>query len=251
MKLIITESYEQSARLAARDITEIVKEKPDALLGLATGSTPIPVYKYMVEDAKGGVDYTKVKTINLDEYIGLAGDDENSYLYFMRRHLIDPCGIPLERVMIPDGLGDVDAELRRMNEFANANPIDVQLLSVGVNGHIGFNEPADRFYDGYHTVTLTERTRQSNSRLFNSIDEVPKAAITMGIGGIMRAAKIVFLATGEEKYAAMKAILEDGDITPSNQGTVLKLHRDCVIYLDRQTAEGIKPASYVEVQYAK
>ena len=132
--------------------------------------------------------------------------------------------------MIPNGLGEVEAELRRMNEFADANPIDVQLLSVGVNGHIGFNEPDNRFYDHYHTVTLTERTRQSNSRLFHSIDEVPKAAITMGVGGI---------------------ILEDGDVTPFNQGTVLKLHRDCVIYLDRQTAVGIKPAAYVSVQYAE
>lgn len=251
MRLIITESYEQSARLAAADITEIVKAKPKALLGLATGSTPISVYRYMVEDAKHDVDYTQVRTLNLDEYIGLAGEDENSYLYFMRQHLLDPCGIPMEHVMIPNGLGEVEAELRRLNEFADANPIDVQLLSVGVNGHIGFNEPDNRFYDHYHTVTLTERTRQSNSRLFHSIDEVPKAAITMGVGGIMRAAKIVFLATGEEKRAAMRAILEDGDVTPFNQGTVLKLHRDCVIYLDRQTAVGIKPAAYVSVQYAE
>ena len=142
MKLIVTESYEQSAYLSAGMILDVVKEKADALLGLATGTTPVPVCRYMAEEVQQKkVDFGRVRTINLDEYIGLDGEDPNSYLYFMRKHLLDACRIPPERVMIPNGMEDTQAELDRMNAFADANPIDVQLLSVGVNGHIGFNEP--------------------------------------------------------------------------------------------------------------
>ncbi len=248
MKLIVTESYEQSAYLSAGMILDVVKEKADALLGLATGTTPVPVYRYMAEEVQQKkVDFGRVRTINLDEYIGLDGEDPNSYLYFMRKHLLDACRIPPERVMIPNGMEDTQAELDRMNAFADANPIDVQLLSVGVNGHIGFNEPSDVFYDRYHAVKLTQKTRESNSRLFTSIEEVPTEAITMGTGGIMRARKIVFLATGEEKLDAMKKILEDGEVTPKCQGTILKFHQDCTLFLDQAMAEQIHPAAYVEV----
>ncbi len=150
--------------------------------------------------------------------------------------------------MIPNGMADTQAELDRMNAFADANPIDVQLLSVGANGHIGFNEPSDVFYDRYHAVKLTQKTRESNSRLFSSIEEVPTEAITMGTGGIMRAKKIVFLATGEEKLDAMKKILEDGEVTPDCQGTILKFHQDCTLFLDKGMADQIRPAPYVEVR---
>lgn len=249
MRLVITESYEQSAELSAEIMLEVIKQKPDALFGLATGSTPIPVYNHIVNAAKNQtVDFSKVRTINLDEYVGLAGDDPNSYLYFMKEHLLDSCGISMERVMIPDGMAPAAMEVERMNRYADSHPIDVQLLSVGVNGHIGFNEPSNRFYDRYHTVTLTEQTRKSNSRLFSKIEEVPKEAITMGVGGIMRAKKIVFLATGEEKFNAMKEMLEDGDVTPTNQGTILKFHPDCTVFLDRAIADRISPAAYVEVE---
>ena len=127
--------------------------------------------------------------------------------------------------------------------------MEIQLLSVGTNGHIGFNEPDDVFYDKYHAVDLTEETRRSNSRLFSSIEVVPRAAITMGIGGIMRAKQIAFLATGGEKLRAMKAVLEKGNVTPKVQGTVLKLHRDCTIFLDRALAQQITPDRGVEVIY--
>lgn len=251
MKLIVTESYEQSANLAARMMLDVVRQKPDALLGLATGTTPVPVYRYMAEEVRQKkTDFGRVRTINLDEYIGLDGVNPNSYLYFMREHLLDACRIPPGRVMIPDGMADTQAELDRMNAFADANPIDVQLLSVGVNGHIGFNEPSDVFYDRYHAVKLTKETRESNSRLFSSIEEVPTEAITMGTGGIMRAKKIVFLATGEEKLDAMKKILEDGEVTPRCQGTILKFHQDCTLFLDKAMAEQIRPAAYVEVRRA-
>lgn len=251
MRLIVTDSYEQSAYLSAQMILGVIKDKADALLGLATGTTPVAVYRYMVEAAQQKkADFGKVRTINLDEYIGLDGEDPNSYLHFMRKHLLDPCQIPLERVMIPNGMADVQEELQRMNLFADANPSDVQLLSVGVNGHIGFNEPSDVFYDRFHAVKLAQKTRESNSRLFPSIEEVPAEAITMGAGGIMRAKKIVFLATGNEKLDAMKKILEDGEVTPDCQGTILKFHQDCTIFLDEALAGRISPAAYVEVKRA-
>lgn len=251
MRLIITDSYEQSAALAAEQILTAIAAKPDALLGLATGTTPIPVYERMAEAVQAGcADFSKISTINLDEYMGVRGDDPNAYLYFMRKYLLDPCGIPLSRVYIPNGAADAESEIARMNAYLDAHPIDVQLLSVGANGHIGFNEPGDVFYDKYHTVTLTERTRRSNSRLFNSLSEVPKRAITMGIGGIMRARTIVFLANGEAKLEAMKAMLEEGDVTPRNQGTILKFHCDCTVYLDRELAERITPAAYIQVRRA-
>lgn len=252
MKLVITENYEQGARLAAREMLKVVKENPGALLGLATGTTPIPVYRHMGEAAKSGkVDFSQVRTINLDEYLGVEAENPNSYCYFMRSHLLDACGITMDRVMIPDGMGNIEEELMRMNAFADANPIDVQFLSVGVNGHIGFNEPSRVFHDKYHKVTLTEKTRESNSRLFPSIEDVPKAAITMGVGGIMRARKIIFLATGREKLNAMRAILEDGDVTPENQGTVLKFHQDCTVFLEQELADQIVPAPYIDVSYAQ
>ncbi len=252
MRLIVTESYEQSAYLSAQMILDVIREKADALVGLATGTTPLSVYRYMTEAVQQKkADFGKVRTINLDEYIGLSGEDPNSYLYFMRKHLLDACQIPSERIMIPNGMADVQEEIYRMNLFADANPIDVQLLSVGVNGHIGFNEPSDVFYDRYHAVKLAQKTRESNSRLFSSVDEVPTEAISMGAGLIMREKKIVFLATGDEKLDAMKKILEDGEVTPDCQGTILKFHQDCTIFLDQALAEHIRPASYVEVKRAR
>lgn len=250
MRLIITQSYDQSAQLAAQQILDVVRNKPSCLLGLATGTTPIPVYRQMVRAYREGrADFSRASTINLDEYVGLSGDDPNSYLYFMRKHLLDPCDISLSRVYIPNGQIPAVQEIDRMNVYADTHKIDVQLLSVGVNGHIGFNEPNDVFCDKYHQVTLTEKTRQSNARLFRGIQEVPTHAITMGIGGIMRAKTIVFLATGQEKFEAMKAILEEGDVTPRNQGTILKFHRDCTVYLDQTLAEHIKPAKYIHLDY--
>ena len=248
MRLIITDTYSQSAQLAAEQILSVVRNKPACLLGLATGSTPIPIYEHMVRAHKeGAADFSRVSTINLDEYMGVCGDNPNSYLYFMRKHLLDPCDIPLARVCIPNGESPIKEELGRLNAYANGHAIDIQLLGIGVNGHIGFNEPNDVFCDLFHDVELTAKTRESNARMFRSLEEVPTRAITMGIGGIMRAGAIVIAATGEEKYAAMKALLEDGDITPDNQATILKLHRDCTIYLDRALAGRINPAGYVQV----
>lgn len=248
MKLIVTHSYEESAALSAQMISQVFLEKPEAVMGLATGTTPVSVYKYMVKAQKEGkADFSRAQSINLDEYIGLDPENVNSYMYFMREHLFNHIGILPENIYIPNGIMNPDTEIVRMNRFLDENSLDVQLLSVGTNGHIGFNEPGEVFYDKYHVVELTEETRRSNSRLFSSLDEVPREAITMGAGGIMRAQKIVFLATGSEKLYAMKAILEEGNVTPQIPGTILKFHRDCTIIIDEMLARQITPASGVEV----
>jgi len=250
MKLVITHSYDESAELCAQMMNAVFQKKPDTLMGLATGSSPIPVYEKMVRAHKtGSVDYSHARSINLDEYIGVAGDDPNSYLYFMRTNFFDYVGISMDHILIPDGLKPAEDEIKRLNDYLDRNEMGIQLLSVGTNGHIGFNEPSDVFYDKYHVVKLTEETRKSNARLFKSLGEVPTSAITMGIGGIMRAKKIAFLATGSEKLRAMKAILEEGNITPEVQGTVLKLHHDCTICLDQGLAHQITPDKGVEVIY--
>jgi glucosamine-6-phosphate deaminase len=168
----------------------------------------------------------------------------------MQKHLFAPLNIPLSHIEIPCGTAKIEEEIERMNAFMDRHSIDVQLLSTGTNGHIGFNEPSDVFHDKYHCVALTQETRMCNSRLFSSIDEVPRAAITMGIGEIMRSKSIAFLATGEAKLHAMKTVLEDGDVTPAIQATILKFHRDCTIYLDNEIADKIKPSANVEVTYA-
>jgi len=250
MRLVITKSDEESARLAAECIAEVVNEKRDSLLGFATGSTPEPVYAQLVAMcARGEVDFSGVRTVNLDEYVGLNAEDPHSYMYYMRKNLFDKAGIDLSRVTIPRGDADPEEEVRRLNAFSDKNNIDIQLLGVGVNGHIGFNEPCDCFYNKYHIVTLTEKTKKSNSRMFSRMEDVPERAITMGVGDIMRAKRIVFLANGIEKLDAMKAILEPRDVTPRIQGTILKFHQDCKIIIDKVLAELINPAPEVEVSY--
>ncbi len=252
MRLVITKDYAQSARLTARHIAAAVKKKPEALLGFATGSTPIPAYAELVEMVKRGeADFTKAHTVNLDEYAGLPGSDPNSYRFFMDQHLFVPAGVNPANVTIPRGdAPDSHAELKRLREFSAAHRTDLQLLSIGVNGHIGFNEPADIFHDSYHLVALTQQTIQSNSRLFSSIAEVPTHAYTMGAGDIMRAHSIVFIATGDSKRQAMRAVLEDGPVTPEVQATILKFHPNCTLYLDAALVEGIAPGLFVQVEQA-
>ncbi len=252
MRLVITKDYAQSARLTARHIAAAVQKNPEALLGFATGSTPIPAYAELVEMVKRGeVDFTRAHTVNLDEYAGLSGDDVNSYRYFMNQHLFVPAGINPANVTIPQGNApDTHAELKRLREYSAAHRTDLQLLSIGVNGHIGFNEPDDIFHDSYHLVQLTEQTIQSNSRLFASIEEVPTQAYTMGAGDIMRAHSIVFIATGDNKRQAMRAVLEDGPVTPQVQATILKFHPDCTLYLDEALVAGITPGLGVQVEHA-
>ncbi len=236
MELIVASSYEEMSRLAADMLSGIVSAKPNCVLGLATGTTPIGLYADLVSDYEAGkISFAGVTTFNLDEYRGLDGDHPQSYRYFMRHNLFDHVDIDLARTHTPDvACADEkaasDAYERAIGE---AGGIDIQLLGIGNNGHIGFNEPSDEFSKVTHTVKLTSTTRYANSRLFDSIDEVPTEARTMGIGTIMRARKILLVANGEGKARIVKEAIE-GPVTPKVPASILQFHPDVTVIVDPQ-----------------
>ena len=234
MKLLIEESYEDMSRRAADVIAEVVVEKPNCVLGLATGSTPIGLYADLVSDCKEGkISFKDVSTYNLDEYRGLAGDHDQSYRYFMNVNLFDHVDINKAATHVPDGAcEDADAACAAYEEAIEAaGGVDIQLLGLGHNGHIGFNEPCDEFPKATHCVTLTESTIQANSRLFDSIDEVPREAYTMGIGTIMKAKKILVVANGEGKADIVRRAFF-GPVTPEVPASILQFHPDVTVIVD-------------------
>ncbi len=234
MKLLIEESYEDMSRRAADVIAEVVVEKPNCVLGLATGSTPIGLYADLVSDCKEGkISFKDVSTYNLDEYRGLAGDHDQSYRYFMNVNLFDHVDIDKAATHVPDGAcEDADAACVAYEEAIEAaGGVDIQLLGLGHNGHIGFNEPCDEFPKATHCVTLTESTIQANSRLFDSIDEVPREAYTMGIGTIMKAKKILVVANGEGKADIVRRAFF-GPVTPEVPASILQFHPDVTVIVD-------------------
>ena len=234
MKLLIEESYEDMSRRAADVIAEGVVEKPNCVLGLATGSTPIGLYADLVSDCKEGkISFKDVSTYNLDEYRGLAGDHDQSYRYFMNVNLFDHVDIDKAATHVPDGAcEDADAACAAYEEAIEAaGGVDIQLLGLGHNGHIGFNEPCDEFPKATHCVTLTESTIQANSRLFDSIDEVPREAYTMGIGTIMKAKKILVVANGEGKADIVRRAFF-GPVTPEVPASILQFHPDVTVIVD-------------------
>ena len=234
MKLLIEESYEDMSRRAADVIAEVVVEKPNCVLGLATGSTPIGLYADLVSDCKEGkISFKDVSTYNLDEYRGLAGDHDQSYRYFMNVNLFDHVDIDKAATHVPDGAcEDADAACAAYEEAIEAaGGVDIQLLGLGHNGHIGFNEPCDEFPKATHCVTLTESTIQANSRLFDSIDEVPREAYTMGIGTIMKAKKILVVANGEGKADIVRRAFF-GLVTPEVHASILQFHPDVTVIVD-------------------
>lgn len=234
MKIYAAKDYNDLSRKAANIISAQVILKPNAVLGLATGSTPVGAYKQMIEwHKKGDLDFSRVRSVNLDEYKGLSGDHDQSYRYFMNHNLFDHVNIDKANTNVPNGLAeDPAAECRRYDQvIRDMGGIDLQLLGIGGNGHIGFNEPCDVFEKGTHVVTLTEETRKSNARFFSSIDEVPTHALTMGIQGIMSAGKILLLASGEAKA---KAVYDScfGPVVPGVPASVLQLRRDVIVIAD-------------------
>lgn len=234
MKLLIEESYEDMSRRAADVIAEVVVEKPNCVLGLATGSTPIGLYADLVSDCKEGkISFKDVSTYNLDEYRGLAGDHDQSYRYFMNVNLFDHVDIDKAATHVPDGAcEDADAACAAYEEAIEAaGGVDIQLLGLGHNGHIGFNEPCDEFPKATHCVTLTESTIQANSRLFDSIDEVPREAYTMGIGTIMKAKKILVVANGEGKADIVRRAFF-GPVTPEVPASILQFHPEVTVIVD-------------------
>lgn len=234
MEIIITETYEEMSREAADVIAECIKEKPDCVLGLATGSTPIGLYAELVKDNKAGeISFKDVKTFNLDEYRGLDPEHHQSYRYFMQENLFNHVDVVAENTHVPNGFNpDAEAACAEYEEgIEEAGGLDLQLLGLGHNGHIGFNEPADHFPLATNCVQLTESTIQANSRLFDSIDEVPREAYTMGIGTIMKAKKILVVANGEGKAEIVKKAFF-GPIVPQVPASVLQLHPDVTVIVD-------------------
>lgn len=238
MNVLIYETEEQIGIAAGNYMCGQVLQKPNSVLGLATGSTPLKPYGQMIELYKKGiVDFSKVTTFNLDEYVNLDVNDKNSYHSFMHENLFDHINIPEENINFLDGNAkDPEAECRRYEEkIKAAGGIDIQLLGIGSNGHIAFNEPADCFQRWSHVVTLKESTVKDNSRFFKSIDEVPTQAVTMGIGSIMQAKKILIIAIGENKAKAIKQLI-DGNVTPMCPASVLQFHTNVTLMLDKAAA---------------
>ncbi len=237
MKVIITENYDEMSKKAADIIIDIVKKNPNAVLGLATGSSPIGTYKNMIEDCKnGGASYKNVRTVNLDEYVGLTPDHDQSYAYFMRTNLFDHIDIDLKNTNLPSGIAkNPQAECDRYNALLDTMQQDVQVLGLGSNGHIGFCEPGTPFSSVTHLVDLTESTIKDNSRLFASIDEVPRQALSMGVKNIMNAKSIVMVVSGKNKAQAVYGMVK-GEITPNLPASVLQLHPFVTIVCDKDAA---------------
>lgn len=235
MKVIVTNNYEEASLEAFKVMKEVVANKPNAVLGLATGSTPLGLYKNMIEDHKNnGTSYKNITTFNLDEYVGLDRNHRESYFTFMNTNLFSGLDIPAENVHLPYGntKADCDAYEKAMENYQ----VDIQLLGLGGNGHIGFNEPGTPFEETTHIVELQERTRKDNARFFDGdINQVPTHAITMGIATIMKANKVLLIATGENKVDAVKAMIE-GNVDVSCPASALQNHKDVVVILDKAAA---------------
>lgn len=234
MKIIETKDYADMSRKAANIIAAQMIKKPECVLGLATGSSPIGTYDNLVAMYENGdLDFSGVTTVNLDEYKGLTRDNDQSYYYFMHEHLFDRVNIDADRTNVPNGMeADAEKECKRYEEFIKSlGGVDLQLLGLGHNGHIGFNEPAPVFDKETHCVNLTESTIEANKRFFASADDVPRQAYTMGIGTIMRAKKILLVASGEDK-AEIVAKAFFGDVTPEVPASILQMHPDVTIVAD-------------------
>ncbi len=237
MKVIIAKDYDEMSKKAFEVMKSVVSANKSAVIGLATGSTPIGLYKEMIKDHKeNGTSYKEIKTVNLDEYAGLDYSSDQSYVYFMRDNLFDHIDIDLKNTNIENGKAkDRQAECERYNALLEKMQQDIQVLGIGSNGHIAFNEPGTPFGSVTHIVDLTESTIKDNSRLFKSIDEVPRQAFTMGLKNIMNAKKILILANGANKAKAVYGLVK-GEVTEGVPASVLQLHPDCTLIVDEAAA---------------
>ncbi len=234
--------YQDISERAAQVIASEILMKPDMVLGLATGSSPVGLYEQLAKwNQEGKIDFSRVTSVNLDEYKGLSPENNQSYRYFMNHHLFDHINIDKERTFVPNGLeSDSGKACREYDELlARLGGIDVQVLGIGANGHIGFNEPGEEFCAGTHCVQLTESTIMANARFFNSPKEVPTEAYSMGIRDIMFARKIVVIATGEQKAKALYDTI-CGPITPHVPGSILQLHRQVAVFADEAALSLVK-----------
>lgn len=235
MKLRVVENYNEMSREAARLIAEAISAKPDCVLGLATGETPIGMYDCLVkEHEEGRLDFSRVHSVNLDEYYPIKPENDQSYRYFMNEHLFDRVNIDKKNTNVPDGQAqDVGSFCREYENIIDAlGGIDVQVLGIGRNGHIGFNEPADELQPYTHLTALTENTIEANARFFASEKDVPRHALTMGIRSIFKARAIIIMASGAEKAEAVKEMLS-GNISTHCPASLLALHSNVTLICDK------------------
>lgn len=238
MKVIVVDNYDQVSDEAFKVMKDVLDSKENPVLGLATGSSPIGLYQRMIKDHQDtGRDYSKVTTFNLDEYVGLDKHHQESYYSFMHTNLFNGIEIPEENTHVP--LGDTDDLDKAAKDYEAAMDnyhVDIQLLGIGANGHIGFNEPGTSFDSLTHVVELKEKTRKDNARFFDPLgEEVPTHAITMGIATIMKAKKILLVANGENKAGAIKAMVE-GEVSEECPASILQKHDDVVVIVDKAAA---------------
>lgn len=241
MKLFVEKDYEKLSKVAANIVKEEMSKKPNMVLGLATGSTPEGMYRELIRMHKeDGLDFSNVITFNLDEYVGIDVEHPNSYHYFMKNILFNHINIDLKNTYIPDGkANDLEKYCEEYDELIQEKGgIDLQILGIGENGHIAFNEPDDTLNVGTSVVDLTQSTIEANSRFFDSIDEVPKTAITMGIGTIMKAKKIILLVNGKKKAKVIKELLREDKITTQLPASMLLLHPDVTVIIDEEAYRG-------------
>ncbi len=234
MKILHANNYQDMSRKAANILSAQVILNPKSVLGLATGSTPLGIYKQLIEwYKKGDIDFSHAKSVNLDEYCGVPKTNDQSYYYYMYENFFKHINIDINKTFIPNGMEkDAEKECQRYNEVIKGlGGIDLQLLGVGHNGHIGFNEPNMAFEKETHCVKLADKTIEANSRFFDSIDEVPTHAYTMGIKSIMQAKKILLLASGESKAEILYDVLF-GPILPAVPASILQLHNDLTVIAD-------------------
>ena len=239
MKVIIAKDKEEAAKLAADVIEKIVREEPECTLGLATGSSPVGMYQELSRRCKEeGLDFSKIHSVNLDEYVGLDGSHDQSYRYFMNTNLFDHINIDKVNTYVAKGTGDVEANLKEFNEVLDKTDIRIQVLGVGPDGHLGFNEPKAALYDKAHEEILDDSTIEANKRFFASKEDVPTHALTMGMGNIMRAKALLMIIGGNKEDAATKLLIED-KIDPMCPATFMRLHRDAIVVIEKKLAEEI------------
>lgn len=238
MLVIVNETYDTMSAEAARIVADRLRKKPDLVLGLATGSTPLGLYRELIRLHKEeGLDFSKVTTFNLDEYVGLPPEHDQSFHYFMRENLFKHINIDPRFIHIPQGMAkDLSAFCDWYEQrIVDCGGVDIQILGIGVNGHIAFNEPGSSLGSRTRIKTLTGTTRQDNARFFKDLDEVPKYALTMGVGTIMDAKELLLLATNASKAAAVRSAVE-GPVTAMCPASIIQMHRNAFVLLDKESA---------------
>lgn len=239
MKVIVVDNYEEASKAAADIIEKIVKEEPECTLGLATGSSPIGMYQELIRKYKEeGLDFSRIHSVNLDEYVGLDGNHSQSYRFFINENLFDHINIKKENTYVARGVGDLEKNLKEFNEILDKTSIRIQVLGVGSDGHLGFNEPGESLSDGAHEEILDESTIEANKRFFAKKEDVPTHAITMGMGNIMRAQSLLLIISGNKEEAAKRLLIED-KIDTKCPATFIRLHRDVTVIILKELADKI------------